>query len=150
MGRNPLRTCKECSQIKPHSEFPVCKECYDGIRPVCKECLYAKKKSRIQKPENYNKARASQRNSYLKKTFGITSEGYEELLKKAGGCCEVCGKTETYCRGKLAYFVVDHCHTTGEIRGILCHSCNRAIGQLGDSSDLVDKARRYLLRFEEK
>jgi hypothetical protein len=73
--------------------------------------------------------------------YGVTPEGYQDLLDKAGGCCEICG-TDTCATGyKLA---IDHCHTTGKVRGVLCQACNTALGSFKDDADIIRRAIAYL------
>ena len=78
----------------------------------------------------------------LRNKYGLSKEGYEELLQRAGGKCEVCGATE-----KLA---VDHCHDSLVVRGILCKHCNTGLGYFRDREDLLAKAVTYLLACRER
>lgn len=73
--------------------------------------------------------------------FGITREEYVNLFKLQGGLCAICRLART---GKHGNLVVDHCHRTGRVRGLLCNYCNTGIGQLMDSPDLLEKAAQYL------
>ena len=84
---------------------------------------------------------ARERRHNLLRDFNLTVEGYNELFQKQGGRCAVCGKHQSDFKIALA---VDHCHTTGKIRGLLCSSCNRAIGLLGDDLYGVTLAMEYL------
>lgn len=81
------------------------------------------------------------KNIELRKMFGITLEDYHIMLETQGGVCAVCKKAESYAGYSLA---VDHCHATGKIRGLLCNSCNRAIGLFKDSVDNLKSAIAYL------
>ncbi|WP_344447709.1 endonuclease domain-containing protein [Kitasatospora nipponensis] len=63
------------------------------------------------------------------------------MLADQGSCCAVCGLLA----GDRA-LQVDHCHTTGRVRGLLCRKCNSGIGMLGDSPEGVQRALSYLLR----
>lgn len=78
------------------------------------------------------------------KRYGITPEEYDKLYVAQDGKCAICEAT----RGSdtAEYLCVDHCHETGAIRGLLCNSCNRGIGNLKDSVQLVTKALAYLTR----
>ena len=60
--------------------------------------------------------------------------------------CQVCGKagSEANGRGATGRLAVDHDHTTGELRGLLCHRCNTALGLLNDSPEIAHQAFRYL------
>ena len=82
----------------------------------------------------------------LKKMFGISIEQYEEMLHAQGGVCKICGETERRVDGVGRYtnLCVDHCHSTGRIRGLLCTRCNRGIGLFGDKLEIVEMAATYL------
>ena len=85
------------------------------------------------------------KNSDLKKNYGVTLAWYKEQYAKQDGVCAICNKPETaVIRGKQVSLAVDHCHDTGTVRGLLCMSCNRAIGMLKHSRDLFQKAIAYL------
>lgn len=78
------------------------------------------------------------RNSALKAVYGITLDDYNKLFEKQGGQCAICSKTQE------RTLHVDHCHSSGRVRGLLCQKCNMAIGLLHDSVDLLKKAVKYL------
>lgn len=62
----------------------------------------------------------------------------EAQALKAGKACAICGGT--------ANLVIDHCHRTGVIRGVLCSSCNAGLGMFGDSTERLVAAIEYLTR----
>ena len=68
--------------------------------------------------------------------YGLTEEAYTRLLAAQGGTCRICPRTVN--------LVVDHDHANGEVRGILCHKHNVAIGLLGDGLTDVERAVAYL------
>jgi hypothetical protein len=68
---------------------------------------------------------------------------YAELLQKHGDKCAIC-RAENQSNGRRTRLAVDHCHTTGRIRGLLCHRCNTALGLLQDSPELLGRAAAYL------
>jgi len=80
----------------------------------------------------------------LRTRFGLSIESYSELLHSQGGVCAICGAAEPGKR--TAYFQVDHDHRTGAVRGLLCASCNRGIGLLGDDVGRLLSAVKYLSR----
>lgn len=85
--------------------------------------------------------------SKLKIKYGITTEIYFKFLTQQGGVCAICKlpETKTLPQNKsIARLAVDHDHTTGQIRGLLCKSCNIAIGSMKDSSDRLLAAAQYL------
>ncbi len=78
------------------------------------------------------------------KMYGISYETYKEMVEVRAGHCDICKRIPA---GKLH---VDHDHTTGVVRGLLCGTCNRGIGSLGDSIELLASAMRYLDAFSGK
>ncbi|HDU5574535.1 TPA: endonuclease VII domain-containing protein [Klebsiella aerogenes] len=91
--------------------------------------------------------KSKQREASLKHNYGISIEHYEFLLSEQNNSCAICGEKETIkFRGKLKNLCVDHCHSSGKIRGLLCSSCNRGIGLLKDDPNLLRKAINYLER----
>jgi len=87
--------------------------------------------------------------------FDITIDQYNELFEKHNNLCAICKKSETKksrTPGKICRLAIDHCHLCEEngitglksIRGLLCHSCNTAIGKFKDNIDLLRKAILYL------
>jgi hypothetical protein len=91
---------------------------------------------------NPEQRRISSRRCQLKMQYGITPEQYDEMLIAQDGKCEIC-KTDKP-TGKWKVFAVDHCHKTGNIRGLLCNECNRGMGLLRDDPELLIKAAEYL------
>lgn len=81
----------------------------------------------------------------LQRDYGISVSAYEDLLKGQGDVCKICNKPETSkLRGVTKNLAVDHCHKTGKIRGLLCSNCNRGLGLLQDSEEILSKAISYL------
>jgi len=78
--------------------------------------------------------------------YGITVEDYKKLLKKQKGKCAICLKEEWAKNrdGTIQNLAIDHDHITGNIRGLLCFSCNRGIGYLKDSIEILKAALVYL------
>jgi hypothetical protein len=68
--------------------------------------------------------------------YNLTSEDYAKILEQQDGHCAICPKTED--------LVVDHCHGTKKVRGLLCRRCNVALGMLDDDADRIEGAARYL------
>lgn len=74
------------------------------------------------------------------KRHGLEPHQVEALVRAQGGRCAICSRVYG------SALVVDHCHETGAVRGMLCHQCNRGLGQLRDSLELVRAAADYLER----
>ncbi|AXH72004.1 MAG: recombination endonuclease VII [Podoviridae sp. ctbj_2] len=80
----------------------------------------------------------------LQKKFGITLAKYAEMHKEQNGVCLICSQPERTPNRNLA---VDHCHTTGKVRGLLCGHCNKGIGHFYDRIDLLNKSIEYLEKY---
>jgi len=79
------------------------------------------------------------KNIELCKRFGITLEDYNNMLESQNHKCKICGGTDEH-----QALSVDHCHTTGRIRGLLCNDCNRGIGMFKDNPSTLQSAIKYL------
>jgi hypothetical protein len=79
----------------------------------------------------------------LKKMYGITMDQYEAMEAAQGGVCAICNDPPG---GRYKNLAVDHCHSTGKVRGLLCGSCNRALGFFRDDTDAIQRAVEYLIR----
>jgi len=78
----------------------------------------------------------------LLKSHGLTLETYAELLENQGYTCAICGSDNPIHWSNK--FVVDHCHTTHRVRGLLCSNCNRGLGLFGDDPERLLAAAAYL------
>ena len=101
----------------------------------------------------HKKARAANPEYYadkdLKKLYGVTLDWYNQKIEDQNGVCAICKEPETtVIRGKTISLSVDHCHKTGNARGLLCKSCNQALGLFRDKIDTLESAVRYLRRSE--
>lgn len=130
-----MKVCYRCKVEKDLSEFHIDRKNKDGRRSYCKPCAIANSTEWYAKSEKF---RQSVRNSGLRKRFGITNDDYFEMLKEQNGVCAIC---ETKPEG---YLHVDHCHETGEIRGLLCKPCNLGLGNFRDNRTFLSNAIEYL------
>lgn len=83
---------------------------------------------------------------HLKEKYGLTPAAYDALYQKAEGKCEICAAPglSIFQEGKVGdKLCVDHCHTTGAIRGMLCHHCNRCMA-------IVDNHKAGIERYLKK
>ena len=81
----------------------------------------------------------------LKYNFGISIYAYEDMFEKQGGVCAICQLPETSRHNNvIKMLAVDHDHSTGEIRGLLCSNCNTALGLFGDNKETLKAAIKYL------
>ena len=146
-------TCVICNQEKPLRAKQMCRSCYEkqlygtNSEYAERQRNYAKE-WRKRNPErckqrdkerwadkDYVKQQSTYKWSKLLSSYGLNQEKYDALI--ANGC-QLCGKTDA-----LAYHL-DHCHTTGLFRGLLCSKCNNGLGMLGDTIEGLLKAIEYL------
>lgn len=106
--------------------------------------LYRKKYKQTEAGKRANKKYLSKPEVKLKrkeqimiKRYGFGIDGYNKLYQEQRGNCAICGKN-------FKKLDIDHCHNTGEVRGLLCGSCNRALGLMKDNIDFLKKAIDYL------
>lgn len=76
-----------------------------------------------------------------KNVYGITPEQYNEIFEKQKGCCFTCNTHHTDLKRGL---LIDHCHTTGKVRGLLCDGCNKALGCIKDNCETLFNLINYL------
>ena len=90
----------------------------------------------------------------LRHNYNITIEEYNKILENQSDSCAICkcNKKDNikYSENKVRDLAVDHCHVTGKVRGLLCYSCNLAIGMLKDNIARAKKLVKYLEEHEEK
>lgn len=134
-----LRKCTHCG-LEAHTKenlvsFVRQARGKHGYRNLCRTCHGTSESylARYDADYYYDKS--------LKSKYGITINDYNNMFKEQKGCCKICGEHQDTIKSKLC---VDHCHTTGKIRGLLCQYCNSAIGFLKDDTTLLDKVRNYL------
>lgn len=101
-----MKKCAMCGDTKPISEFHRCGK--RGHHSYCKPCL-------LSRPRNRKKTDRTAGN--LRRRYGISVSDRDQLLSAQNGKCAIC-------REVPKRPVVDHCHNTGQVRGILCHACN--------------------------
>lgn len=82
---------------------------------------------------------------HLRENYQLTPEQFNALWVKQNGQCAIC-EIHLMPKGrKLDAVTIDHNHDTGEVRGLLCRSCNHGIGHLKDDPKVLRKAAEYLL-----
>lgn len=161
-----VKRCRICGLEKPLEDFYRMTGMRDGHRNECKRCNLDQKavryrahpgpaieRARAWRRDNPERERATKaayvaagrkravdRRYQLKRKYGITPEEYDRLLDDQGGGCAICGRPP---RDDIALHV-DHEHTTGRIRGLLCFRCNNALGDFDDDHDRLVAALVYL------
>ncbi len=125
----------------------VCIDCGKGEAEVrihknqriCTACVHL----RQVKKHGEHGAYLRKRKTYLKRHYNITIDEYEDMLAQQAGGCAICGSCEPgNKRNKVLH--VDHDHTTGAVRGLLCQSCNHMLGGAKDDTSILRRGIMYL------
>jgi hypothetical protein len=136
-----MKTCKVCGVEKPFERFYYRPE-MGRYRNDCKDCNAAAARRRykevIADPVLSKEDKRKSREYKLRYRYTITREQYENLYNEQEGHCKIC---KAFFGDKLC---VDHCHGTGNIRGLLCSKCNSGIGYLKDNITVLESAIDYL------
>lgn len=132
-----MKTCSRCGVSKETKDFHKNHTGKNGLMARCKVCIL-----------KYCSTRQTQsRNNKLRRVYGLTLEEYDKMFNLQHGLCAICGKQEEslnrWTKTPLN-LAVDHNHETGEIRGLLCSSCNVGLGYFKDSIENLQRAIKYL------
>ena len=144
------KVCTVCKKEKSLDDFYNLKASKDGKSWRCKKCDSQTTMNSRKKKYEQNKEYHRTLNRLYK--YNLTKEGFQSLLDSQQGLCACCHQPLTQDFGRnhdKRKLVVDHCHKTGEVRGLLCTMCNKGIGLLGDNAKSVLAAYEYLKKFEE-
>lgn len=141
--------CNDCKLTKSFSEFYEKNSrlsLYGSDSPssyshTCKTCTKATRELYV--INNSEKARLADKNAYLKRKYGIDLAYYNQMFINQNGCCATC---ETHQSELNRTLCVDHNHETGEVRGLLCMSCNRAFGLLKENVNTLKNLITYKLK----
>lgn len=147
-----MKTCSKCGVPKEDVDFYLRSDSGASWN-YCKECAKAAHKINYYKDPGLHRragirwrAKHPEQNrlinwaSHLKRSYGMSLDQYNKLVAAHRGKCAIC--TE-----EMRKPHIDHCHTTGKIRGLLCGPCNHAIGSLKDSPLRCFLAASYLQKF---
>lgn len=150
-----MKKCSKCKDIKDLSCFFKTRLSKDGLNSWCKVCH----KKVIDAYRIKNPDRAKERVSKWRErnpggkykiywpgvTAAVAWENYCTILKVQEHSCAICGVKDVLLKSPLE---VDHSHTTGKVRGLLCLTCNSGIGHLRDSAENCAKASEYLKKHQ--
>lgn len=106
-----------------------------------KNKLYRKENSEFLK-QLRNERKEQIKFSAIKTRYNLSKEKYIEILNQQNNCCAICLCSKESLPNKTLH--VDHCHSTGIVRGLLCGSCNRALGLFKENKDYLSRTIEYL------
>lgn len=145
------KACTSCSTSKPLDQFHRNPRTKDGRQYKCRTCCseygkrwYIENKDSVGKKcsayyeKHKDRYRHQRREWRFRTQYNLTSAEWEVMFAHQGGRCASCG-TDSAKR-----LVVDHCHDTGKVRGLVCDPCNLAIGLADDSPVRLRSIAAYL------
>lgn len=162
------KLCADCNEVRPLADFHRNGTSKDGLSYYCRSCTALKSRekyrrnkdailtrNRVWREANRERDLSLKKARYTRnkdeaarlgrinrlKQYGLTESDYQALLESQDGVCAICGIAPT-----SKCLAVDHDHSTGTVRGLLCGNCNRGIGYLGDNLAVILSAARYLDR----
>ncbi len=138
--------CAACQHTKHHSLFTTNRTTRDWLSRFCIPCEQRARDSDVDLPEYLVRLRRWRR-------YKMTTEEFEALFAKQGGVCAICRKILNPAASRKGEKVsdrpvIDHCHTTGKVRGILCHGCNMWLAKV-EHPNWIERALAYLRAFEQ-
>ena len=153
-----LKLCSRCKQAKPVDCYDKDKYQNTGLSPQCKLCR-KETRGHYVASEDYKKAHLAANKSYklttkgqlaqlkytLKKKYSLSLKQYAGMYERQRGQCAICGRVSSFpTRGTTGMLAVDHDHSTGKVRGLLCTKCNTLLGMADDCVVTLDLAIEYL------
>ncbi len=152
------KICTGCKLQKPEDEFDRRVASSDGRNARCKVCTREFRASpehtayrrsyyalnRHKEAAKYRNDPAKYKDRNLRSRYGISLEDYNTMLSAQCGACAICCVSSPDQSGTRKYFIVDHCHITGAVRGLLCQKCNAGLGLFNDSPTQLKQAVEYL------
>lgn len=161
--KNDKKKCSICSKYLAFSQFHKHKLGVLGLYPSCKNCrepyrveyydanreqiLEKDKLKNIPDADGFTKGRKR----YLRKMYNLSPDEYTKMIEAQDNLCGICGQPErtTDKFGKIKSLAVDHNHETGEVRGLLCNTCNICLGLMKDDKYLLESAINYLTKYSQ-
>lgn len=116
----PLKSCNRCNKHKQPSDFYK-KDLSGRLDSTCKSCRIVTQRERV---------------------LGVSDTEYWRMYHLQDGRCGIC-ESRLYSK-RYKRFAVDHCHSTGKIRGLLCTNCNTALGLMKDDPSALSRAIEWV------
>ena len=137
-----MKQCRSCQGVKPLTDYNKKAGTKDNHRGDCRDCQKAEHKARYAADPDKHKARSKEnQRAYTVKKMGLSMDDLAKMYDKTDGRCYICG-TKEEADGK--YLAIDHCHKSGNVRGLLCMPCNTGLGNFKDNVQTLRNAIKYL------
>jgi HD-GYP domain-containing protein (c-di-GMP phosphodiesterase class II) len=129
------KVCSKCKEEKDLLEFHKNKSAKSGVHHYCKKCNSVQRK----RTYNYDQSRKIR----ILNSYKINIDDVQKIYILQNKKCKIC-KTENPSVSNYGGLHIDHCHVTGEVRGLLCNSCNILLGLAKDNISILNSAIDYL------
>ena len=160
--------CARCGRTRPIRSKGMCAACYETTRiqairgpakirvPKTADCVRCKRVRRIKAKGLCEPCyetvwrqthREASRAKVRKYATGWPSEQFNAAWVRCAGQCEICGCTLDPRGQKANSVMADHCHKTGNLRGLPCANCNRGLGLFKDNPIALASAIAYLKKY---
>lgn len=146
-----MKVCSKCKFYKEAHLFYRDSSRSDGLQNLCKSCDNERVKQRKkktgykEKPEKSRRWREKNKSKIrfqrIKRKYNIDEKCFNGILESQGSTCEICKSIDWDP-------VVDHDHSTGHVRGLLCSNCNTALGLLRENEDSVQGLLTYIRKYK--
>ena len=130
------KLCTKCKTEKNINEFY--KHAVGSLYSFCKMCKNADRPKYKKETPIYDDEK---RNYFYQKKYGISLDDYNKLFDKQESCCKICGRHQSEFNKALH---VDHRHSDGVVRGLLCFECNVLVGMIENNINLLGTVFDYL------
>jgi len=140
-----MKRCRTCGISKPATAYTKQKQ-RNGkylLAFECKECACNRQSKRYQilTPEQ----KLKKKEKFIQRTYGIDLMEFNRIFSEQQGKCASCGIHQSALDKSL---VIDHCHNTKLVRGLLCSGCNLALGNVKESAETLEKLAVYIRKFK--
>lgn len=130
------KVCTSCDTEKLETEFHYATKEKIRRRGDCRSCVAEKYK--LRKASDPKRHKTNHRYAIIKHKYGLSRKEVDELLVAQGEACAICNKAIDLSAH------VDHCHSSGRVRGLLCSYCNKGLGLFRDNPEALIRAAQYL------
>lgn len=129
------KICTKCNKEQSLTEYHKNKQGKDGRQPRCRTCLHTAQRE-YRKSNGYGAS--------IKYRYGITLDDYNRMLMEQQNKCVLCSIEFESIPGRLSKPVIDHNHSTGKVRALICHPCNVSLGLVKENPETLLKMVEYL------
>ena len=148
VSRKGVRLCRGCYYKKERPNRGN-KEAQAQQRKEYKQQYFQRNKEKIIQKRKENPINSDKQFLYsIKSKYGVSELEYKTMLEQSNYCCDICGSKQIQNPKNKDKLCIDHCHTTGKTRGLLCRGCNLAIGYFKDDTTVIENSIKYIKRWQ--